>query len=160
MCGAGELEPGSESAAVPASSRGGDPGVRPCPDARQRRSNHFPMSDLPARRKRNMGVWTCQFPAYSGDALHHFTARGRSARYAAMSMTKLTASSHVRNPPRREEMPKIVSIDLQPMAPIEGVTQIQGDITSLTSIQQVTSCALMDPGCEFSARARRCLQLL
>lgn len=39
----------------------------------------------------------------------------------------------------REDMPKIVSIDLQPMAPIEGVTQIQGDITSLTSIQQVRS---------------------
>ena len=26
--------------------------------------------------------------------------------------------------------PKIVSVDLQPMAPIEGVTQLQGDITS------------------------------
>lgn len=26
--------------------------------------------------------------------------------------------------------PKIVAVDLQPMAPIEGITQIQGDITS------------------------------
>ena len=26
--------------------------------------------------------------------------------------------------------PKIVAVDLQPMAPIEGVTQLQGDITS------------------------------
>lgn len=28
-----------------------------------------------------------------------------------------------------EELPKIVAIDLQPMAPIEGVTLLQGDIT-------------------------------
>lgn len=34
--------------------------------------------------------------------------------------------------------PKIVSVDLQPMAPIEGVTQLQGDITS-----EVTSSAVI-----------------
>lgn len=34
--------------------------------------------------------------------------------------------------------PKIVSVDLQPMAPIEGVTQLQGDITS-----EITSSAVI-----------------
>ena len=41
--------------------------------------------------------------------------------------------------PRSAEMPRIVAVDLQPMAPIEGVTQIQGDITSLGTISQVLS---------------------
>lgn len=30
----------------------------------------------------------------------------------------------------KQDLPKIVAVDLQPMAPVEGVTQIQGDITS------------------------------
>ncbi len=38
---------------------------------------------------------------------------------------------------RPEEAPKIVAVDLQPMAPIEGVTQIQGDITSGVTARQV-----------------------
>ncbi len=37
-----------------------------------------------------------------------------------------------------------MAVDLQPMAPIEGVTQLQGDITSLATIQAVL--ALFD-GC-------------
>ena len=37
------------------------------------------------------------------------------------------------------EQPRIVAVDLQPMAPIEGVTQLQGDITSLATIQAVLS---------------------
>eukprot|EP00238_Polyblepharides_amylifera_P013886 CAMPEP_0196599392 /NCGR_PEP_ID=MMETSP1081-20130531/94834_1 /TAXON_ID=36882 /ORGANISM="Pyramimonas amylifera, Strain CCMP720" /LENGTH=309 /DNA_ID=CAMNT_0041925161 /DNA_START=151 /DNA_END=1080 /DNA_ORIENTATION=+ len=37
------------------------------------------------------------------------------------------------------DLPKIVSVDLQPMAPLEGVITIQGDITSLATIQKVTS---------------------
>lgn len=36
-----------------------------------------------------------------------------------------------------EDLPKIVAIDLQPMAPIEGVVQIQGDITSIAKVQEV-----------------------
>lgn len=36
-----------------------------------------------------------------------------------------------------EEAPLIVAIDLQPMAPIEGVTQIQGDITSAKTAELV-----------------------
>lgn len=31
---------------------------------------------------------------------------------------------------RHDNLPKIVAVDLQPMAPIEGVTQLQGDITN------------------------------
>ncbi|KAL4859909.1 putative tRNA (cytidine(32)/guanosine(34)-2'-O)-methyltransferase [Chlorella vulgaris] len=38
-----------------------------------------------------------------------------------------------------EELPKIVAVDLQPMAPIEGVTQLQGDITSEATARQVIS---------------------
>eukprot|EP00873_Tetraselmis_striata_P045961 jgi/Tetstr1/466225/TSEL_010782.t1 len=37
------------------------------------------------------------------------------------------------------KLPKIVAVDLQPMAPIEGVIQLQGDITSLQTSQQVIS---------------------
>lgn len=40
---------------------------------------------------------------------------------------------------RAESAPKIVAVDLQPMAPIEGVTQIQGDITSEVTAQEVIS---------------------
>jgi tRNA (cytidine32/guanosine34-2'-O)-methyltransferase len=36
-----------------------------------------------------------------------------------------------------EAMPVIVSVDLQPMAPIEGVIQLQGDITSEATAAQV-----------------------
>lgn len=35
--------------------------------------------------------------------------------------------------------PKIVAVDLQPMAPVEGVIQIQGDITSEVTSRQVIS---------------------
>lgn len=36
-----------------------------------------------------------------------------------------------------KDAPKIVAVDLQPMAPIEGITQIQGDITSEVTAQEV-----------------------
>ena len=36
-----------------------------------------------------------------------------------------------------ERIPKIVAVDLQPMAAIEGVTQIQGDITSESTAKEV-----------------------
>lgn len=32
---------------------------------------------------------------------------------------------------------KIVAVDLQPMAPLEGVVQIQGDITKLSTAQEI-----------------------
>jgi hypothetical protein len=40
-------------------------------------------------------------------------------------------------PPGAEGLPVIVSVDLQPMAPIEGVVQLQGDITSEATAAQV-----------------------
>lgn len=40
---------------------------------------------------------------------------------------------------REEKVPKIVAVDLQPMAAIEGVTQIQGDITSELTAREVIS---------------------
>eukprot|EP00887_Chlorella_sp_A99_P000912 scaffold5.g912.t1 len=36
-------------------------------------------------------------------------------------------------------LPKIVAVDLQPMAPIEGVVQLQGDITSEATAREVIS---------------------
>jgi tRNA (cytidine32/guanosine34-2'-O)-methyltransferase len=38
----------------------------------------------------------------------------------------------------RDELPKIVSVDLQPIAPLEGVETIQGDITSLAVVEQIS----------------------
>ena len=38
-----------------------------------------------------------------------------------------------------DKAPKIVAVDLQPMAAIEGVTQIQGDITSELTAREVIS---------------------
>mmetsp|Transcript_26809 Transcript_26809/g.32560 ORF Transcript_26809/g.32560 Transcript_26809/m.32560 type:complete len:309 (+) Transcript_26809:178-1104(+) len=35
------------------------------------------------------------------------------------------------------ELPKIVAVDLQPMAPLEGVVQIQGDITSVATVDKM-----------------------
>eukprot|EP00891_Asterochloris_glomerata_P003066 jgi/Astpho2/3066/fgenesh1_pm.00051_%23_27_t len=40
---------------------------------------------------------------------------------------------------RIADLPKIVAVDLQPMAPIAGVTQLQGDITSAATSQAVIS---------------------
>lgn len=37
------------------------------------------------------------------------------------------------------DLPKIVAVDLQPMAPIEGVVQLQGDITSEVTAREVIS---------------------
>uniref|UniRef100_A0A061SEY2 Putative tRNA (cytidine(32)/guanosine(34)-2'-O)-methyltransferase n=1 Tax=Tetraselmis sp. GSL018 TaxID=582737 RepID=A0A061SEY2_9CHLO len=38
---------------------------------------------------------------------------------------------------KKPMLPKIVAVDLQPMAPIEGVIQLQGDITSTETAEQV-----------------------
>mgnify|MGYP000040533425 CR=1 FL=1 len=44
-------------------------------------------------------------------------------------------SSHFRE--CKESLPLIVSIDLQPMTPIDGVIQVQGDITSARTAELV-----------------------
>jgi 23S rRNA U2552 (ribose-2'-O)-methylase RlmE/FtsJ len=38
---------------------------------------------------------------------------------------------------RDNDLPLIVAIDLQPMAPIEGVIQVQGDITNARTAEVV-----------------------
>lgn len=38
---------------------------------------------------------------------------------------------------RDDDLPLIVAIDLQPMAPIEGVIQVQGDITNARTAEVV-----------------------
>ena len=37
-------------------------------------------------------------------------------------------------------LPRLVAVDLQPMAPVEGVTQLQGDITSLSTVERILEC--------------------
>ena len=39
-------------------------------------------------------------------------------------------------------LPRIVAVDLQPMAPIEGVVQLQGDITSEATARWVSGLGL------------------
>ena len=39
---------------------------------------------------------------------------------------------------RGGDLPLIVAIDLQPMAPIEGVIQVQGDITNVRTAEVVS----------------------
>lgn len=39
---------------------------------------------------------------------------------------------------RESDLPLIVAIDLQPMAPIEGVIQVQGDITNARTAEVVS----------------------
>ncbi len=56
-----------------------------------------------------------------------------------MSILMAFACVQMRVRCRPESAPKIVAVDLQPMAAIEGVTQIQGDITSSATAQQVIS---------------------
>ncbi|GES83439.1 putative tRNA (cytidine(32)/guanosine(34)-2'-O)-methyltransferase [Rhizophagus clarus] len=43
------------------------------------------------------------------------------------------------NRPKDAPSPKIVAVDLQAMAPLEGVIQIQGDITKLSTAEQIIS---------------------
>lgn len=43
---------------------------------------------------------------------------------------------------RDENLPLIVAIDLQPMAPIEGVIQVQGDITNARTAEVVCTLIL------------------
>ncbi|CAG8747071.1 14427_t:CDS:2, partial [Racocetra fulgida] len=41
--------------------------------------------------------------------------------------------------PEDAPLPKIVAVDLQAMAPLEGVIQIQGDITKVSTAEQIVS---------------------
>lgn len=39
-----------------------------------------------------------------------------------------------------DDLPRLVAVDLQPMAPVEGVTLLQGDITSAVTANEVVQC--------------------
>ena len=44
---------------------------------------------------------------------------------------------------RDGDLPLIVAIDLQPMAPIEGVIQVQGDITNARTTEVVENICVL-----------------
>lgn len=44
---------------------------------------------------------------------------------------------------RAGDLPLIVAIDLQPMAPIEGVIQVQGDITNARTTEVVQNIRIL-----------------
>ncbi|KAI9302437.1 FtsJ-like methyltransferase-domain-containing protein [Cunninghamella echinulata] len=50
-------------------------------------------------------------------------------------LTKKLKENHEKNP--QEEEPKIVAVDLQAMAPLDGVIQIQGDITKKSTADEI-----------------------
>ncbi|ORZ23633.1 FtsJ-like methyltransferase-domain-containing protein [Absidia repens] len=50
-------------------------------------------------------------------------------------LTNKLRENHEKNP--QEEKPKIVAVDLQAMAPLEGVIQIQGDITKKSTADEI-----------------------
>ncbi|KAL1930356.1 hypothetical protein VTP01DRAFT_10518 [Rhizomucor pusillus] len=52
-------------------------------------------------------------------------------------LTKKLGENHAKNP--QEQEPKIVAVDLQAMAPLEGVVQLQGDITKKSTAEQIIS---------------------
>ncbi|CAM0136823.1 tRNA (uridine-2'-O-)-methyltransferase trm7 [Umbelopsis sp. WA50703] len=52
-------------------------------------------------------------------------------------LTKRLNENHEKNP--QEEPPKIVAVDLQAMAPLPGVIQLQGDITKVSTAEQIIS---------------------
>ncbi|KAF7721866.1 putative tRNA (cytidine(32)/guanosine(34)-2'-O)-methyltransferase [Apophysomyces ossiformis] len=52
-------------------------------------------------------------------------------------LTKKLQENHAKHP--QEEEPKIVAVDLQAMAPLEGVIQLQGDITKKSTAEQIIS---------------------
>lgn len=50
---------------------------------------------------------------------------------------KLSSEDTGESPEERQEEVKIVAVDLQAMAPLPGVTQIQGDITKVSTAQEI-----------------------
>ncbi|KAG2185592.1 hypothetical protein INT44_002385 [Umbelopsis vinacea] len=52
-------------------------------------------------------------------------------------LSKRLSENHASNP--QEEPPKIVAVDLQAMAPLPGVIQLQGDITKVSTAEQIIS---------------------
>lgn len=48
-------------------------------------------------------------------------------------------SKKVYEPSKKKEEVKIIAVDLQPMAPLDGVVQLQGDITKLETAEAIIS---------------------
>lgn len=69
---------------------------------------------------------------FASRQLSTMLVRSRAPTSSLINHCKLAAC-------REEKVPKIVAVDLQPMAAIEGVTQIQGDITSELTAREVIS---------------------
>jgi tRNA (cytidine32/guanosine34-2'-O)-methyltransferase len=64
--------------------------------------------------------------------------RRREAQLLAAAATGAAAAA-ADPPPPPPPLPRLVSVDLQPMAPVEGVSHLQGDITSARTAQEVVS---------------------
>lgn len=67
-------------------------------------------------------------------------ARTSSSKLMKLSTFSVVLSRRLYLPATKSgsnEIPKIVAVDLQPMAPVEGVVQIQGDITSEATAMEV-----------------------
>lgn len=55
------------------------------------------------------------------------------------SSKKRTNATNKEEQPTKNEHVKIVAVDLQPMAPLDGVIQIQGDITKYETAEKIMS---------------------
>ncbi|KAJ1845380.1 tRNA (uridine-2'-O-)-methyltransferase trm7, partial [Coemansia sp. RSA 2703] len=55
------------------------------------------------------------------------------------SWSQVLSKELQKNRTEGQEAPQIVAVDLQAMAPLAGVTQIQGDITKLSTAEQIVS---------------------
>ena len=65
-------------------------------------------------------------------------------------------SSATATAPRPTYAPRIVAVDLQPMAPIDGVHIIQGDITSIKTAQEIIAAMMSSNGNEERAELVVC----
>lgn len=49
----------------------------------------------------------------------------------------MTPTEEPKADPKKNENVKLVAVDLQPMAPLPGIIQIQGDITKYSTAQEI-----------------------
>ncbi|KAJ1723165.1 tRNA (uridine-2'-O-)-methyltransferase trm7 [Coemansia erecta] len=72
-----------------------------------------------------------EFNIFQGKAVDLCAAPGSWSQVLSRELQK--------NRTEGQEAPQIVAVDLQAMAPLAGVTQIQGDITKLSTAEQIVS---------------------
>ena len=80
------------------------------------------------------GSWS---QVLSREVYGRWKASNADAAASAVTSGDAPAASESATAPTVE--PQIVAVDLQEMAPIEGVVEIQGDITSLATAEQIIS---------------------